>query len=124
MGADSARLRGYIHPPGMSGLFVLRIPMTVPSQAAELDARRKKLRFRCWHRGIREMDLIMGGFADAHLAAMTDSELDELERLIEVSDHDLYASIAGTATLQADLENGPLFMRMKAFGRSGVIRVP
>jgi antitoxin CptB len=90
----------------------------------ELDERRKKLRFRCWHRGIREMDLIMGGFADAHLATMTDSELDELERLIEVQDHDLYASIAGTATLEADLEDGPLFMRMKAFGRSGVIRVP
>lgn len=97
--------------------------MSVPP-SPELDARRKRLRFRCWHRGTREMDLIMGGFADAHLASMTDRELDELERLIEVPDPDLYASIAGTAVLESHLEEGPLFVRMKAFGRSGAIRVP
>jgi antitoxin CptB len=94
------------------------------THSSDLDERRKKLRFRCWHRGTREMDLIMGGFADAHLATMTDPELDELELLIDVSDPDLYASIAGTRELEAHLEAGPLFVRMKAFGRSGVIRVP
>jgi succinate dehydrogenase flavin-adding protein (antitoxin of CptAB toxin-antitoxin module) len=29
-----------------------------------LDARRRRLLFRCWHRGIREMDLVLGHFAD------------------------------------------------------------
>lgn len=98
--------------------------MTVPQPSSELDDRRKKLRFRCWHRGTREMDLIMGGFADAHLAAMNDPELDELELLIDVPDPDLYAAIAGTRALDEHLEVGPLFIRMKAFGRSGAIRVP
>ena len=95
--------------------------MTIPAEFSDLDARRKRLRFRCWHRGIKEMDLIMGGFADAHLATMTDSELDELERLIDVPDHDLYAVIAGTQPLSAEFE-GPLFARMKAFGQSGVVK--
>ena len=45
-----------------------------------LDPRQRRLLFRCWHRGIREMDLVLGGFADAHLASLTEAELDELER--------------------------------------------
>ena len=35
--------------------------------SADLDVRRRKILFRSWHRGIREMDLIMGQFADAHI---------------------------------------------------------
>ena len=41
-----------------------------------LDARRRKLLFRSWHRGTREADLIMGRFADAHIASLSDAELD------------------------------------------------
>ena len=37
----------------------------------ELDARRRKLLFRSWHRGMRETDLILGQFADAEIAALT-----------------------------------------------------
>jgi len=44
-----------------------------------LDPRRRRLLFRCWHRGIREMDLVLGRFADAQLASLADRELDELE---------------------------------------------
>jgi antitoxin CptB len=43
-----------------------------------LDARRKRLLFRCWHRGTKELDLIIGGFADVHLPTLTDDELDQL----------------------------------------------
>ena len=42
-----------------------------------LDARRRRLLFRCWHRGIREMDLVLGRFADAQMATLNDAELDE-----------------------------------------------
>ena len=49
-----------------------------------LDDRRKRLLFRCWHRGTREMDLILGRFADAEIASLTEQELAQLERLIEV----------------------------------------
>ncbi len=54
-----------------------------------LDARRRKLLFRSWHRGIREMDLILGGFADAAIATLTDAELDQYEHLLELQDADL-----------------------------------
>jgi antitoxin CptB len=59
------------------------------------DIRRKKLRFRAWHRGFREADLILGPFADARLAGFGAAELDAFEALIEQPDHDLYGWIVG-----------------------------
>jgi antitoxin CptB len=79
-----------------------------------LDVRRKRLLFRCWHRGTREMDLILGRFADAEIAALTDDELDELERLIELPDPDLYAALTGDRPIAPE-HAGPLFDRLKRF---------
>jgi antitoxin CptB len=79
-----------------------------------LDDRRKRLLFLCWHRGTREMDLILGRFADTVIASLTDDELAELERLIEVPDSDLYAALSGDVPL-ASACAGPLFERIKAF---------
>jgi len=79
-----------------------------------LDKRRKRLLFRCWHRGTREMDLILGRFADAEIGTLTADELSELERLIEVPDPDLYAALTGNQPLAAEYA-GPLFGRIKAF---------
>jgi len=79
-----------------------------------LDDRRKRLLFRCWHRGTREMDLIMGRFADAHIADLSETELDELERLGELPDPDLYAALSGAAELPAEFTSG-IFLRLKAF---------
>ena len=79
-----------------------------------LDTRRKRLLFRCWHRGTREMDLILGRFADTTIAGLTDDELTELEHLIEVPDPDLYAALSGDALLASQFA-GPLFERIKAF---------
>lgn len=78
-----------------------------------LDDRRKRLLFRCWHRGTREMDLILGRFADSEIAALGERELAELERLIEVPDADLYAALIGNRAPPQDA--GPLFARIKAF---------
>ena len=64
-----------------------------------LDDRRKRLLFRCWHRGTREMDLILGRFADAEIADLSDDELAQLEHLIEVPDPDLYAALTGDTPL-------------------------
>ncbi len=61
------------------------------------DARLKKLRFRAWHRGFREADLLLGPFADAHLAQLSADQLDAFEALIEQPDPDLYAWIIGSA---------------------------
>ncbi|HAO39546.1 MAG TPA: succinate dehydrogenase assembly factor 2 family protein, partial [Afipia sp.] len=61
-----------------------------------LDDRRKRLLFRCWHRGTREMDMILGGFADARIADLSDGDIADLERLIELPDPDLYAAFSGS----------------------------
>jgi antitoxin CptB len=60
-----------------------------------LDERRRKLLFRAWRRGVREMDLIVGRFADAHIAALDVGGLDDFERLIEVPNAELYAWVSG-----------------------------
>jgi len=82
--------------------------------SADLDPRRRKILFRSWHRGMRENDLIMGGFADAHIAGLTDAELDEFERLIEVLDRDLLSWITGEAEVPPNYDT-ELFRRLKAF---------
>lgn len=57
---------------------------------AHSDNRRKRLKFQAWHRGFKEIDLILGPFADARLGQMDDVELDEFEALLSVPDQDLY----------------------------------
>jgi antitoxin CptB len=79
-----------------------------------LDDRRKRLLFRCWHRGTREMDLILGRFADAEIANLVEDELAQLERLIEVPDPDLYAALTGNVPLAPQYANG-LFDRIRSF---------
>jgi antitoxin CptB len=60
------------------------------------------------------MDLILGRFADAELTGLTNDELSELERLIDVPDPDLYAALTGDRPIAAEYA-GPLFDRLKAF---------
>lgn len=78
-----------------------------------LDDRRKRLLFRCWHRGTREMDLILGRFADAEIAGLSDQDMAELERLLEVPDPDLYAALTGDKPLAPEYASA-LFDRIKA----------
>ncbi len=70
-----------------------------------VEIRRKRLRFRAWHRGTREMDLLVGGFADAHLARFESVQLDRFEGLLLESDPDLYAWMTGRADPPADLDH-------------------
>ena len=79
-----------------------------------LDDRRKRLLFRCWHRGTREMDLILGRFADAEIGTLTDQEIAQLEQLIEVPDPDLYAALTGSVPPAAEYATR-LFDRIKSF---------
>ena len=56
----------------------------------EAVIRRKRLKFRAWHRGMKEVDLVLGPFADAHAATLSDEDLDSFEDLLSVPDSDLY----------------------------------
>jgi antitoxin CptB len=83
-----------------------------------LDARRRQLLFRAWHRGLREVDLIMGRFADMTVETLSDHELGEFEQLVEVSDRELLAWVLGEADVPAAYDT-PLFRRLRDFNRSG-----
>ena len=74
------------------------------------DRKRERLRFRSWHRGTREMDLLLGHFADAHIHALSPEQLTQYEAVLELSDPDLYNWIAGKEPIPAEHDN-PL-MRM------------
>lgn len=80
----------------------------------DLDARRRRARVRAWRRGMREMDIVMGGFADAHLASLNETELAEFERLLDEQDRDVFSWISGELPLPAE-HDGPVFRRLRAF---------
>ena len=69
------------------------------------DQLRDRLRFRSWHRGTREMDLLLGRFADAHLPSFSPEQLSEYAAILELSDPDLYNWIAGKEPVPAELDN-------------------
>lgn len=60
-----------------------------------LDVRRKRLRFRAWHRGTKEADLILGRFADRYLDAFDEDELVEFEALLDRPDPEIFDWVAG-----------------------------
>ena len=59
------------------------------------EARLKRMRMRSWRRGTKEMDLILGPFADAHLAGMAPEVLDLYDSLLEENDQDLLPWVMG-----------------------------
>jgi antitoxin CptB len=95
--------------------FDQEMPMSGLARSTDgMEPRRKKLLFRAWHRGMREMDLIMGRFAEASLDAMSDAELDTFEQLIEAPDRDLLAWITGREPTPANYATA-VFQALKAF---------
>ena len=79
----------------------------------DLDARRRRIKVRAWRRGMREMDLILGAFADRHLAGLSEDEIAEFEKLLDESDRDVYSWISGELPIPDDA-NGPLLKRVIA----------
>lgn len=67
-----------------------------------LENKRKRLQFRSWHRGTREMDLIMGSFADLHVPAFDETALAEYDEILTYSDPDLYNWITGQEPVPAN----------------------
>ena len=86
----------------------------MPESSEAIDAlemRRKKARFRAWHRGMREMDMILGNFADDALSTMTEAELAEFERMLELPDSEMLQWFTGAAPVPANHDT-ELFRRI------------
>lgn len=81
------------------------------------EIRMKRLRLRSWRRGTREMDLILGAYADGPLAELADPELDAYEALLEESDPELYAWVSGAASPED--RHRDAIARIRAFHRIG-----
>lgn len=70
-----------------------------------LEEKRKQLIFRSWHRGTREMDMIMGRFADAHMADFDEGEIRLYEELLQVPDPDIYEWVCRRSDVPANLRS-------------------
>ncbi len=93
----------------------------------DIDHRIKRMRFRAWHRGFKEMDLILGSFADRRLDELNADELDQFEEILEAEDGPLYHWITGKVPMP-DAYNTPIMTQIRDFtplaetlgkGRSG-----
>lgn len=79
-----------------------------------LDARRKRLLFRSWHRGLRELDLILGPFADAQIGTLTEPELEQYEHVLTINDTDLLPWLTGQAPFPSDVDTA-ILNKIRAF---------
>lgn len=79
-----------------------------------MDDRRKKLQFRAWRRGFREIDLILGGFADRKLAGLDTAGVEAFERLLEAQDQDVYEWITEQAPAPPEHDT-PTLALIRAF---------
>lgn len=88
----------------------------MPEDAAEdnLSIMRKKLIFRSWHRGTREIDLMLGKFADAHLPGFDAGQLALYDAFLNNSDPDIFNWVS-RAELVPEEEDNEVVRRILAF---------
>ena len=84
------------------------------------EARLKRLKMRSWRRGTKEMDLVLGPFADRHLADLDEADLATYDRLLLENDQDLMAWILGQSTPPDWVV--PLLARIADFARERLAR--
>ncbi len=80
------------------------------NQNEPLEIRRKRLKFRSWHRGIKEADILLGHFADNHLAEMGKEQLDHYEDLLREPDLKIVAWVTKDAPAPEHLQNDVMEM--------------
>lgn len=80
-----------------------------------IQNKRKRLIFRSWHRGTKEMDLLLGTFADKHVMTFSEDELVQYETMLQINDPDLYRYKTGKDEVPANIETNvfKLFMDHK-----------
>lgn len=69
------------------------------------ETRMRRLKLRSWRRGMKEMDLLLGHFADGPLADLSAPQLDAFEAMMNENDQDLYLWI--TARVNGGPNRGP-----------------
>lgn len=84
------------------------------------EARLKRMAMRSWRRGMKEMDLILGPYADAHLAEMSEDRLIVFDKLLEENDQDLLPWVLGQHPAPAYLSDLILEIGSYARGRLAV----
>ena len=84
-----------------------------------LDAQRRRLHILAWRRGFREIDLILGRFADQHLEGMTPARLEAFNRLLLRPDRDLYPWLVGAADIPPDDPDYKLLVEIRRFVETG-----
>lgn len=83
-------------------------------QPVDPDTRKRRLLFRAWHRGTREMDLMLGRFADSEIDRLGEAEIAAFEKLLDAPEPDIYHWIMGT--LPPDPEyDAPLMRKIREF---------
>lgn len=91
----------------------LSVFLVIKGMVDDLEKKRKQLKFRSWHRGTKEMDLLLGSFADQHLSGFSDEELVLYEQVLELNDLELYNWITGKESPPANMRN-PVFGKLLA----------
>ena len=82
--------------------------------AIGLEGTRGRIRIRAWRRGLRELDLVFGPYADAHVATMDADDLAEIERLMEAPDASMLAWVMGFEPTPT-LYDTPMLAAIRAF---------
>lgn len=80
----------------------------------DIEKKRKRLLYQATYRGFKEADLLIGGFAKAHLSEMSETELDVFEALLTINDRELYAYATGNAPVPEELD-GPVMEKLRRF---------
>lgn len=80
----------------------------------QLDVRRRRAAYRAAHRGTKEMDWLLGRFAEARLESMSETELSEFEALLAAPDPELQTWIMDVSTVPDDRFAG-LIRQLRAF---------
>lgn len=76
----------------------------------DMDIRRKRLLFRSTHRGMQELDVLLGGFAKQHASALDALQTERFEALLEENDNDLFGWITGKTPVPPSFDHDLMHM--------------
>ena len=85
------------------------------TMSEDIEVRRRRAAWRAGHRGTKELDILVGRFADDRLPAMADGDLDRFERFLAVSDPDIQSWLLGPSPASAEPEFAGLVTDIRKF---------